>query len=65
MARAAARESVKIAGRPERVAVARAFAAAVLGGQHPADETSVLLRWDSSGMAITSQPGSSFGTADH
>ena len=28
---AAARESVTIAGRPERVAVARAFAAAVLG----------------------------------
>jgi anti-sigma regulatory factor (Ser/Thr protein kinase) len=43
MARAAARESVTIAGRPERVAVARAFAAAVLGRQHPAGETAVLL----------------------
>ena len=43
MARAAARESVTIAGRPERVAVARAFAAAVLGRQHPAGETVVLL----------------------
>ena len=32
-----------IAGRPERVAVARAFAAAVLGRQHPAGETAVLL----------------------
>ena len=43
MAGAAARESVTIAGRPERVAVARAFAAAVLGRQHPASETAVLL----------------------
>jgi anti-sigma regulatory factor (Ser/Thr protein kinase) len=43
MARAAARESVTIAGSPERVAVARAFAAAVLGRQHPAGETVVLL----------------------
>jgi anti-sigma regulatory factor (Ser/Thr protein kinase) len=39
----AAGESVTIAGRPERVAVARAFAAAVLGRQHPAGETAVLL----------------------
>jgi anti-sigma regulatory factor (Ser/Thr protein kinase) len=39
----AAGESVTIAGRPERVAVARAFAAAVLGCQHPAGETAVLL----------------------
>jgi anti-sigma regulatory factor (Ser/Thr protein kinase) len=36
-------ESVTIAGRPERVAVARAFAAAVLGSRHPAGETAVLL----------------------
>jgi hypothetical protein len=43
MAGAAARESVTIAGRPERVAVARAFAAAVLGRQHPSCETAVLL----------------------
>jgi hypothetical protein len=42
MARGPVRESVTIAGRPERVAVARAFAAAVLG-QHPAGETAVLL----------------------
>ncbi|HUY44098.1 MAG TPA: ATP-binding protein [Streptosporangiaceae bacterium] len=32
-----------IAGRPERVAVARAFAAALLGRQHPEGETAVLL----------------------
>src|SRR5450755_1458111 len=43
MARAAARESVTIGGRPERVAVARAFAAAVLGRQHPARDAAVLL----------------------
>lgn len=43
MAGAAARESVTIAGCPERVAGARAFAAAVLGRQHPAGETAVLL----------------------
>ena len=40
---ASVRESVTIAGRPERVAVARAFAAAVLGGQHPEGDTAVLL----------------------
>lgn len=40
---AAARESVTIAGRPERVAVARAVAAAVLGRQHSEGETAVLL----------------------
>jgi anti-sigma regulatory factor (Ser/Thr protein kinase) len=40
---AAARESVTIAGRPERVVVARAFAAAVLGQRHPQGETAVLL----------------------
>jgi anti-sigma regulatory factor (Ser/Thr protein kinase) len=34
---------VTIAGRPERVALARAFAAAVLGHRHPAGETAVLL----------------------
>jgi anti-sigma regulatory factor (Ser/Thr protein kinase) len=39
----AAGESVTIAGRPERVAVARAFAAAVPGSRHPAGETAVLL----------------------
>jgi anti-sigma regulatory factor (Ser/Thr protein kinase) len=43
MAGAAARESVTIAGRPGRVAAARAFAVAVLGPQHPAGETAVLL----------------------
>ena len=43
MAGAAAGESVTVAGRPERVAVARAFAMAVLGRQHPAGETVVLL----------------------
>lgn len=43
MAGAAAGESVTVAGRPERVAVARAFAMAVLGRQHPAGETAVLL----------------------
>jgi anti-sigma regulatory factor (Ser/Thr protein kinase) len=43
MAGVAAGESVTVAGRPERVAVARAFAAAVLGRQHPAGETVVLL----------------------
>jgi anti-sigma regulatory factor (Ser/Thr protein kinase) len=36
-------ESLTIAGRPERVAVARAFVAAVLGHRHPAGETAVLL----------------------
>jgi anti-sigma regulatory factor (Ser/Thr protein kinase) len=40
---AAVRESVTIARRPERVAVARAFALAVLGRRHPAVETAVLL----------------------
>src|SRR5689334_10136416 len=39
----AACESVTIAGRPDRVAVARAFAAAVLGRQHPQRDTAVLL----------------------
>jgi anti-sigma regulatory factor (Ser/Thr protein kinase) len=39
----AARESVTIAGRPERVAVVRAFVAAMLGRQHPQGETAVLL----------------------
>ena len=43
MAGAAACASVTIAGRPERVAVARVFAAAVLGRRHPAVETAVLL----------------------
>ena len=43
MAGAAAGESVTVAGRPERVAVARAFAAGGLGPQHPAGETAVLL----------------------
>lgn len=43
MAGVAAGESVTIAGRPERVAAARAFASAVLGRQHPAGETAVLL----------------------
>jgi anti-sigma regulatory factor (Ser/Thr protein kinase) len=43
MAGAAVGESVTVAGRPERVAVARAFAMAVLGRQHPAGETVVLL----------------------
>jgi len=51
MAGAAARESVTVAGRPERVAVARAFAAAVLGWQHPAAETAVLLVSDSLNLA--------------
>ena len=36
-------DSVIIAGRPERVAAARAFAAALLGGQHPQRDTVVLL----------------------
>jgi anti-sigma regulatory factor (Ser/Thr protein kinase) len=39
----AAGESVTIAGRPERVAAARAFAATVLGSRHPAGEAVVLL----------------------
>lgn len=39
----AAYESVTIAGRPERVAVARAFVAAVLGRRHPQGDTAVLL----------------------
>jgi hypothetical protein len=43
MAGAAAGESVTVAGLPERVAVARAFAMAVLGRQHPAGATVVLL----------------------
>ena len=47
MAGAATRESVTIAGRPERVAVARAFAAAVLGRQHPDGDTAVLLHSES------------------
>jgi anti-sigma regulatory factor (Ser/Thr protein kinase) len=42
MAREPVCESVTIAGRPERVEVARAFAAAVLG-QHPVGETAVFL----------------------
>jgi anti-sigma regulatory factor (Ser/Thr protein kinase) len=40
---AAVRESVTIAGRPERVAVARAFVATILSRQHPAVNTAVLL----------------------
>jgi anti-sigma regulatory factor (Ser/Thr protein kinase) len=40
---AAVRESVTIAGFPECVATARAFAVAVLGRQHPAVDTAVLL----------------------
>jgi anti-sigma regulatory factor (Ser/Thr protein kinase) len=40
---AAARESVTIAGRPDRVAVARAIAPAVLGRQQPHSDTAVLL----------------------
>jgi hypothetical protein len=51
---AAARESVTIAGRPECVAVARAFAAAVLGRQHPAVDTAVLLLSDSLNLTICS-----------
>lgn len=39
----AAREGVTIAGRPERVAVARAFATAVLGREYQERETAVLL----------------------
>jgi anti-sigma regulatory factor (Ser/Thr protein kinase) len=39
----AVRESVTIAGLPERVAVARAFAAAVLGQEHRERDTAVLL----------------------
>ena len=39
----AAAESVTIAGLPERVAVARCFAAAVLGREHPACEMAVML----------------------
>lgn len=42
MAGVAARESVTIAVRPERVAVARALAAAVLGTQYPQRDTAVL-----------------------
>jgi anti-sigma regulatory factor (Ser/Thr protein kinase) len=38
-----ARERVIIAGRPERVAVARAFTAGVLGRRHPLGDTAVLL----------------------
>jgi len=36
-------ESVTISGRAERVCVARAFVAAILGAQHPCGETAVLL----------------------
>ena len=36
-------ESLTISGRAERVAVARAFVAAILGAQHPCGETAVLL----------------------
>jgi anti-sigma regulatory factor (Ser/Thr protein kinase) len=43
MAGTAAGESVTVAGRPERVAVSRAFAMAVLGRRPPAGETVVLL----------------------
>jgi hypothetical protein len=49
---AAVRESVTIAGRPERVAVARAFVATILSRQHPAVNTAVLLLSDSLNLAI-------------
>lgn len=40
---AAVGESVTVAGRPERLQVARAFVSAVLGPGHPCAETAVLL----------------------
>ena len=43
MAELVVRESVTLAGRAERVRVARGFVAAVLGPGHPCGETAVLL----------------------
>jgi anti-sigma regulatory factor (Ser/Thr protein kinase) len=43
MARAAVRESVTVAGRAERVRVARAFTAGVLGPGHPCGDDAALL----------------------
>jgi anti-sigma regulatory factor (Ser/Thr protein kinase) len=43
MAGLAVRESVTVAGRPERAQVARAFAVAVLGPGHPCGDDAALL----------------------
>jgi anti-sigma regulatory factor (Ser/Thr protein kinase) len=43
MSEAAVAESVTIAAVPERVGVARAFVAAMLGGSHPCNDVAVLL----------------------
>ena len=43
MARAVVRESVTVAGRAERVRVARAFTAGVLGPGHPCGDDAALL----------------------
>ena len=43
MAGLAVRESVTVAGRPERARVARAFAVAVLGPGHPCGDDAALL----------------------
>jgi anti-sigma regulatory factor (Ser/Thr protein kinase) len=43
MAESAVRESVTVAGRPERARVARAFVGAVLGPGHPCGDDAVLL----------------------
>ncbi|MCW2935798.1 MAG: putative anti-sigma regulatory factor, serine/threonine protein kinase [Actinomycetia bacterium] len=43
MTRATVRESVSVAGRPERARVVRAFVGAVLGPGHPGGDDAVLL----------------------
>ena len=49
---AAVRESVTVAGRPERVRVARAFVGAVLGPGHPCGDVAVLLAGELVGNSV-------------
>jgi hypothetical protein len=65
MAGGAVRESVTIAGYPERVAVARAFAAAVLGRPHPAVETAVLLLSELVANSVRAQRFRAAGPGGH
>ena len=52
MSEAVVPESVTIAAVPERVGLARAFVAAVLGESHPCNDLAVLLASDSLNLAI-------------
>jgi anti-sigma regulatory factor (Ser/Thr protein kinase) len=49
---AAVRESVKVAGRVERVRVVRAFVGAVLGPEHPCGDDAVLLASELFGNSV-------------